>query len=467
MVFAGYLTLAFLITIVELNRKRPLPFDFIFIFNLFFAFCYAIIPIFILLFESDIRGYYHITGYTLLFGNWYTPWLLIATYILFLCGYYSGINTHLSTKLYVKSLISERNILFCIAISSALLLLMVTIYCISKGGVTQTIAKGVLTRLSGVEAEINRFAFLLRIFVPLIPILLYYTFFKSIIQKNEQRSFYRFLFVIILGVFALVAAMRGGRGFIIFNLFGLYFIYCNYKRRIFKVPLILMGSLLLVFIVFGKPLLGTIPYIVTGEFDAIDNFLKVKQQAIAGRGMLVEFVRNATHPINSLQISLSFVDAYKFRYFEDFISAAIRLIPTSLLGISDIPFNTVTFVNTEIITSSTEGGIPPGLLGGFVYMFYIPGLLLGSYFYGVVGRSIQNILLNSLRISNTVLVLHYLLMTSFGFFVFNGDFSILISKNIIMFAYLLIILATSRVFVVRHKPIINCKNSNCTIKKKG
>lgn len=466
MVLAGYLTLAFLISIVEFNRKKPLPFDFVFMFNLWFAGCYAIIPLLILLFESDIRKYYHVMGYTFLFGNWYTPWLLIVAYILFLCGYYSGTNTRFSKKIYVKNRISEGSLLFCIMISTASLLLMVIVYCISNGGLTATIAKGVLTRLTGAEAEIGRFAFLARIFVPLLPILLYYTFYKSIIQKDERRSIYRFLFVIVFGVFFVIAAIKAGRGFIIFTLLGLYFLYCNYKRKIFKAPLLLMGILLLVFVLFGKPLLGTIPYIVTGQFGEIESFLDVKQQVIDDRGMLVEFVRNATHPINSLQISLSYVDAYKYRYFEDFLSAAIRMIPTALFGISDIPFSTVSFVNTKIITSSAEGGIPPGLLGGLVYMLYIPGLLLGCYFYGVLGRSIQNITRNSLRISNTTLVPHYLLIFSFGFFIFNGDIAVFIPKNIILLMFFLIILLTSRIFIVHHKPTGIRKNLGTPLKKR-
>ncbi len=452
MAVIGYLTLAFLILIVELKRKRPLPFDFIFMFNLWFAGSYSIIPILILLFEPTIKDYFLSINYTFLFGNWYTPWLLIASYIIFLYGYYSVINNTLG-KIYIKTLISENLIVYIITFSYVLLLLMVTAYCISNGGLTESITIGIHSRLTGAEAEISRFAFLKRIFVSLSPILLYFTFYKSIIRKYNYRYIYRFYFVIGLCAFAIIASINAGRGYIVFTVLGLYFLYCNYKRRILKMPLVLMGLLLLIFIVFGKPLIGIIPFLITGQYGSIESFLNVKHEALADRGILVELIRNAVHPINSFQISLSCTDRYNFRLLKDIVSAAIRLVPTSLLGIRDIPFNTVTFINSKIISPYADEGIPPGLMGGFVYTLYIPGLFLGSFLYGLIGRTIQNILINSLRISSTALVPHYLLMTSFGLFVFNGDISIFVPKNIMTCLLIVIILMSSKIFIARRKYI--------------
>ena len=196
----------------------------------------------------------------------------------------------------------------------------------------------------------------------------------------------------------------------------------------------------------GDPLFKSIPTFVDFGFNKFwEGFSSESIKQI--NTFTPQFISNFSHPIVSLEVSISktFFEVDP-RFFKDFIIAIFSLIPDKLLGI-ETP-NSIAFLNTYLNYHKYQSIVPPGILGLFWYSLGPAGMFLGMFLFGLIGRSIHNVFTNSFKENKIFSIIYFFPALHFGLFVMSGEPRSTLKGIIIiyLFIYIFITLLSNRCY---------------------
>ncbi len=442
-----YLLLTLIIILVEFNRKKYFTYDFLIAFNFFFLISYAITPMILaaaedpsIYFANDLtKGVYY-------YGDEKTPFLILFSYLIFLAGYY---NTYFRKKLpvfIVKPSFDEKDFIKISPILVAILLFFMVVYIMQFGGIRETIMAAEAYRSD--EYEPPKFGFVQRFF-PANIVLLYYSFFKAFLdeENKEYKLPYLILFAFSFAYFLFVFVLYNSRGYLITTLGGLYIITSMVKKRYYFTQVLLLSLIGIAVIKIGDPLFYAIPELVDNGWESFVTAFwdLVKEEEEEGGFAL--FISNFTHPIISLDLSLQVAGSEEvpFRYFSDFIIAILSLLPDKLVGFKD-PLS-VSNINTILNIGELKGTVLVGILGFFAYSLGVIGVIVGMFFYGVLGGYLSKFFYENYKINKTIVVFAYFFIFYYGYFVFRGDPKITLGEVFILIFIMGVIIFFSEIYI--------------------
>ncbi len=442
-----YLILILIIFIVELNRKKYFTYDFMISFNFFFLISYALTPL-ILASAEDPSVYFanDLTKGVYYYGDGKTPFLILFSYLIFLAGYYNSYFRKTLPVFIIKPKFQESSFIKISPFLVAILLFFMVVYVMQFGGVRETIMAAEAYRSD--EYEPPKFGFVQRFF-PANIVLLYYSFFKAFLdEENEKyKTPYIILFLFSFAYFLFVFVLYNSRGYLITTLGGLYIIMSMVKRRYYFVQVLLLSIIAVAVIEIGDPLFYAIPELIDNGWESfVTAFLDLVKEGEREGGFAL-FISNFTHPIISLDLSLKVAGSEEvpFRYFSDFVIAVLSLLPDKLVGFKD-PLS-VSNINTILNIGELKGTVLVGILGFFAYSLGVAGIVIGMFFYGVLGGYLSKFFYENYKENKTVIVFAYFFIFYYGYFVFRGDPKITLGEVFILIFIIGVILLFSDIYV--------------------
>jgi hypothetical protein len=377
------------------------------------------------------------------FGNFaFTPFVVFGAYLFFLAGYSFTLDQKPKYDIKFKTKFDIDLVVKILPLLYIMLFTFFYIYVSEFGGLMEAIEQAEAYRSGAITY--HKFGFLQRFF-SLNTILFYYLYFKVILEKEQK---YRWIFITLFAVSILLSlmimAVYSSRGFIIFELTGLYIITAMYHKNYFLKYLI--PSIIIAFIVikFGRPLMGSMSDLVLYGFDAFWSGFTSRLDVIEQESQSI--ISNFTHPIVSLEVSLqrSGVDV-DLRYFKDIFYAFFSLLPNQLLGIKDP--QKLMELNSLLLQGQEVEEILPGILGFFSYSLSIVGVLFGSFVYGVVGGLLYKLFISFYHQYKSSLIYIYIISLSYGYFVFRGSPGNLLQEKFILLVVLFVIFFNSKIII--------------------
>ncbi len=437
-----YFLLGLLIIGFEISRKKYFIIDHITLFNFFFFLVYVFTPIALILNGTHLIADDMPYGHEYYGKNPFTSSIVFSAYLFFLLGYSLIMNQKQKYRLIFQTGFNANFTIKLLPFLYLFLFVIMYVYTNEFGGLKETIEQAKAYRSSAIAAHTYAFV---QHFFPLNTILLYYLYFKVFLQKDQNYRAFMIVFLLFSILFSLlVMAIYASRGYVIFEIAGLYIITAMYHKNYFfkyLVPALFVAFLV---IKFGHPLSNSISDLVKYGFDAFWN-------GFIGRIELLEqdktsIISNFTHPIVSLEASLarSGVDI-EFRYFVDIFYAFFALLPNELLGIKD-PENLME-VNTQVLLGMKAEQILPGILGFFSYSLNVIGVFIGSFFYGLFGGYLYKIFISFYQESKTALIYIYFISLTFGYFVFRGAPTATVIEKFILMLTLVTIIFYSKIII--------------------
>ena len=439
-----YFFLGAVIITYEVTRKRYFTIDLITFFNFFFFLIYSFAPCALIiggsgLILSDMPYGKDYFGY-----NFFTPYIVFASYLFFLAGFHTlSFGKHVHNYNF-KFWWSENTIKLILPFAYALIAFFFIIYINGLGGLMKAIELAEAHR-SGVLTY-NKFEFVIH-FLPLNTVLLYYAYYKYFLEKSDYKLFLYYFIVSILFVI-LLTVIKNSRGFLIFQLAGLYILTVNHHKNYFFKYLIPTLISAFIIIKYGKPLFNAMQYLFQDGFDAfVSDFMnRIEEKERDGSSI----VSNFTHPIVSLEASLvhSGYDI-ELRYFRDILNAFLLILPNELLGIKE-PEMLIMEQNTILLQGRAYGIALPALLGLFSYAGNVLGVFIGSYLYGLLGVLLMKLFINLDRALPASLVFTYLFTFAYGYFVFRGVPAQVLNDNFVYFVVIGVLLFASKLKISKN-----------------
>jgi len=422
-----YFLLGVLILTYEVRRKKYFQIDLVTLFNFFFFLIYSFTPAALIiggsgLILSDMPYGKDYFGY-----NVFTPYIVFASYLFFLAGLHTLSLEKQVHRYKFQFWWSETTIKWLLPVSYAMIALFLTVYVAGLGGLMKAIELADAHR-SGVLVY-NKYEFVIH-FLPLNTVLLYYTFYKYFLEKKSSLL-YLFYFIVSMGFVILMTVVENSRGYLIFQVAGLYIIAANHHRDYFLKYLIPTLFVAIIIVKFGKPLFNSMQFLFQDGYDA---FITEFTQRIAYKEQTgASIISYFTHPIVSLEASLvhSGYDI-ELRYFRDIYNAFLLLLPNELLGLKE-PEMLLMEQNTILLQGRAYGIAIPALLGYFSYAGNVIGVFVGSYLYGLIGVALMKLFLNIYRDLPVSIIFIYLMTFAYGYFVFRGVPSQVLNDNFVYF----------------------------------
>jgi hypothetical protein len=423
-----YLVLGFLILYVEFSRKKYFLIDHLSLFHAFFFLVYVFTPLALIFYGEDVVSRDLVYGKYYLWKNPWTAWLIFASYLAFLAGYYWQAPRQTAKRVRLFSRISEDLIMRVMPFVYLFLVGIVFIYVQGEGGLAQAINNAELYRSGVIFAK---YGFLTRLF-PLNQILLFYFFYRLFLKRDRRRPYASLIyFTISVILFLIMVALANSRGFMILTLLGIYIMTAIYYRSYFWRFLIVAVLFGYGVIKYGDPLFHAIPDLVHYGFDTFFATLSERiDRAASGRGSIIA---NFTHPIVSLEVSLALSGSeVAFRYFVDFLQAVVAIVPSALVPIEDPKY--VMILNTELMMGEEVSTVLPGILALFSYSLHGVGMLIGMFLYGMLGGILSEIFKSVYTRYRASLVFIVPLIITYGYFVFRGS-----PRNALMSLFILLV----------------------------
>jgi len=401
------------ICIVEFTRKKGFKYDFFSVLNFIYVLVYVVTPLYytaqseISINDATESLFYSILGYQFILAGW-------------ILGQKKRNKTRILND-DQKIKIDKKWIIISIY-AFWISIISFTILTISRGGISNAIAQGALSRYSIEEVESSSFAFLSRIvaLLPFLSLIFFYFFLKRKEFSYPNKILFYFYFSLSMSVLqAFISASRGG----LLRIFLMYLLLTTLlKANINFKKLIFFCVFFVLFVSYGKQTFYAVSnYFYSGEsisesFNYLNDARKTDEQS---KGDLI--FREFSHPSLSINAAVKYneVDG-RYTYFRDFTWSILRIIPQRLTTFLDRP-EPINVINTHQLRNNFGGGIPPGLIASFYYSLGTIGVVLGGLFYGYLGRYLNDILI--VKINSSPLYLTFFIYFSFfyGFFVTNGD----------------------------------------------
>ncbi len=436
-----YFLLGAIIFIHEFTRKKIFKIDLITFFNFFFFLIYSFTPIMLILVGSHLIMENMPYADEYFRKNIYTPYIIFSAYLFFLAGFHLFSIVDGRYRYKFSFWWNQKSIEFMLPISYLILYLLFLVYIMEFGGLMRTIELAQAYRSD--TLTYNKFAFVAKFF-PLNTLLLYYTFYKYFLERSGGRVYLLYFTISVIFLF-LVTVIQSSRGFLIFQLAGLYFIVANYYKDLFLKYLIPVLFSTFFIIEYGRVLFNSIGYIFSDGYDTfIAEFIyRVELKEEVGASIISNF----THPIVSLDASLA-RSGYDIplRYFRDIVDMFLLILPNELLGIKE-PDMVLMELNTLLLQGREKEVILPAILGFFSYAGSVVGIFIGSFIYGVLGLVLLQFFIDIYREYKSSIIFIYIFSLAYGYFVFRGVPSQILDDNFVHFMALAFLLLFVRVSI--------------------
>lgn len=311
------------------------------------------------------------------------------------------------------------------------------VYASSFGGFLNAISYGAVLRYTGaknMDIQGSVVALYLIGMVYVVLVISQYKLYQTSKYKNKYRVVL-FCAVVVVLSYSLINASRGA----IFNIVMLMmFIHFNVRglkvtpRKIILV--IAFFSFGLMITTYGKSVIGLTASIFRSEDESADYSSIEKKEAtyVFGRTVM-EF----SHPIKSIGVVLD--HDLDYNLMKHFILAPLHLVPTRLLGLSDVKPFRITEINTYLLTGDSEGGIPPGLVASFWYGGGLVGVLTGCMLFGGFIGWLQRQCYSFLSAYPSSMPIVLYIFFRVAWFINNGDLSVFL-KHLFHFLIFLMVL---------------------------
>lgn len=344
-----------------------------------------------------------------------------------------------------KVVITENRKFRFLAISTAISVVSLIFYAKAFGGFRDALSYGALQRFSGQQHVELADSVIALYFVGIAAVVFAYSFWE--ICKNARSKYkYICLLLVCASVVVVFGLIHGGRG-VIFNLLLIViFLYVNVHNiswqvlRISTIKLFfllsIVSGLFLLVTTHGKTIIGSISSGFRG--DGIDGIYSIAGGSKGVSYIWGRLISEFSHSIKSIGVLVSNSNT-EWNLFYHFWVAPLHLIPTRLLGIeADKPFR-ITEVNTEMLTGSSVGGIPPGIIASLWYGAGFSGVLLGMIVYGIALGWFQRQCYAVIKVYPAAIPIVLYAFYVSSFFVMNGDPSVFLKHNFAFIVFLLLV----------------------------
>lgn len=447
MVAVAFLLISVLIAVQEVTRIRRATFDFLFFFNVSFVVYFGLAPLHLLTGGESFAGLPNIyqdyfrgdrESQSLLLKS---AIIIVGVYGMVLFGFFriaarSGVHLRLET-------IERRRVLAAISICGAVGAIALVLYVAQFPDWSSAFLKAALIR-SGAERTEGSLLFLRNV-SPLLATAAVLVF-AIWLDRTRAASSYRLssLLVVLILLGALAVLTQGSRRAWLIYALEFYLVAANYRERTYAVwgailvviglALIIMGDVLALALAAGGRMLA--------NFDPA--------LPLGNLGVLYAAVwRDFTLPYLE---TLAVIDRFEGlpRLFVDFPYALIQLIPERILPLElPQPLSAETTLLITGIPVSAIAEVPPALIGFFWISGYLPGVVLGSLLFGLVGRKTETFLLDAARRQAVVMVLFTWCGFAWAYFIREGVPYMLLTERFPWFLAGLLILGVSRIRIDR------------------
>jgi hypothetical protein len=191
---------------------------------------------------------------------------------------------------------------------------------------------------------------------------------------------------------SLYLVVNAGRGAIL--TFILVLVFANYLYTEKKVKLrtwVIITLLIAIGIIYLRPLLTSLSSLKDGFSTFISEFSRRAHTGKADITSIKDMIFNVSYYLEHKYVSLeTAINAiaegrYEFNFFVDIWAAAIAVFPSVILPFSKP--NSIDTYNTMLILGTTANGvIPPGGVAFGYYSLGLVGVIIFSFFVGIVGK---------------------------------------------------------------------------------
>ncbi|PPS39828.1 O-antigen polymerase [Chroococcidiopsis sp. TS-821] len=386
MLDSAYLVLLALIVFIEIFREKSSKFDFLTLFNIYFALMYPL-PAFLLAFDFANAASSLGAGISLYTNKLQTVLAIFVGYFLVVIGFYSKSAIAWGQKMSLKTRHNNSVLIYAVAL---LLFSSISIYVygLQYGSFINALSQASLIRARAVEGGALVFFKHFTLFaMPASYLLASVVFFQKDKKINPLLILLIFIFSVIVAVIAIT--LTGGRGYLINYFLCFYLVYILKNRKVSWTFNIVFGIFAVFFLFYGKVFFFSLTALPQG-FDAVVNtFVKTIESDSGSDFNFYQFMYNFQFPVHSLEVALH--RDYELRWFVDILYAFASLIPQRLLGV--VPPETIMYYNTQYIIGNNDFSIPTGFLAFGVYSLWWPGLFIVTFTYGWIGRYLQTMLI--------------------------------------------------------------------------
>jgi hypothetical protein len=319
----------------------------------------------------------------------------------------------------------ERSEFTLVLLGLAVSILALGLFASSYGGFANALAFGALQRYTGRElVEVSDSALALY-FVNIGSVVIAIAQYKIYVAPALRRRYAAVLAAgfVVVTVYGLIHASRGA----LFNI-ALLMLVVHFNMRGFRLStgrilvLTLVAFMGVWFAAYGKAALAAVATIVREGGDAVELIERRETGYVSGR-LIAEF----SHPSMSLaRVTEAGISPNWMRHF---VVAPVHLVPSRLLGSTGSRPYRITEENTQLLTGSPVGGVPPGLLASLWYGGGLAGLVLGCLLYGAflgqAQRQLRQVVLAYPAVFPVALYAYYRI----AWFVNNGDLSIFLKHT--------------------------------------
>lgn len=418
----AYIGLLLFIIIFEFARYKETKFDFLSLFNLFFALMYPISGLGFTMTKLFTGSPILIAGKLISNYTLQIPLAIFITYILVVIGFYSTSARKFGSKISFQS--RNNQLVYGLAFSLLILAcISIAIYSSQYGGFLEAISKNNLIRAGAVQG--GSFVFLMRF--------LYIAFFAAylfasllFIKKNNEKKqtlTILFIFSVITAFFASI--MVGARATMVMAFMNFYLTYLIYKNKL-ALPIIIPGIFFIfLFVIYGKSFFYSLSGLPDGYVEVVTRF----QQAVSTSGnqglILTKFFKIFDYSFDSLYAAFNHPN--QIRLFSDWFYGFASFLPDRLVKIEVPP--TVSFYNTQYLLGHNQYDIPPGFIASCIYSWSWTGIIIFSFSYGWLGRYLQTIMENHLNKIYWIPFVYVAIAQAWADFFASGDTTIFLHSN--------------------------------------
>lgn len=427
-----YIALGLLIGLFELFRRKVYIFDALFFVNANYLLFYSITPIVLIVIPEwqDQVGLFRY--YAVDLERTDLALICLIGYLFLVLGWLS-VNS-LKAKPFQMRL-SKRDAERFALIGLVLGIMAFFAYASAMGGVLNAILYGSAIRYGRIDAElldVGKGEVFKHFMLSLNLVFLYYI--SRLFQGESLKGLGRIFFVvsgIVLMLYLLSASSRGAFVGLLLAVFVIWTykdrnrkqfgqLFLQYRRFFFflLIPILI--------VVYGKQFFWALPDLISGGVNQFIAEFLVLQELRLGDGTNIfrdSFLKESSHGLVSLSAVIDhFVDKEGYLWFRDYWLLPLHIIPANLLGLTiELP-PTVSAVNTEIIQGYLVASSPPAVLAMAIYNAGFLGVL-SLFFYGAVGRVIQEKFIQTENSPARDLLLFYFAYL-YGGFIGNADIKV-------------------------------------------
>lgn len=452
-----FISLLVYIIVWELKRAKRYPFDVMSFINIAFSIIYVATPIILIAVPGipansiTIRENFSDTSTALIL-------VLIAYFSLQLGWLAAPRNLHILAPA-KSNLFNDKQMKRLCYLGLVVAAGAFYAYIQAYGGLLPALALGALSRFDTSVKEAMEFgeSSVAVYLISIVQVVGLYSFYRVFLKKprTDRKAFYLCAFIGSLVIMVLSAIITAGRGALLMPILYCYFAAAISGKRFYVIRFALLLVLAIPFIMVGKTLYADISALagdrsVSSELSLLDQSTDQDDY-----GMIGKVAQDEAHGFISIQRALHELDRRtNYTWMSQFVSWPLQIIPRKLIGVQfEKPLGISEF-NSDLL-GRHGGGIPPGLIASFIYGAGMPGVILGMFFYGFVGRLLQGSMGKWLATYPGSIAIVVPLIVPYGLFVTNGDPSVFIKGafGVLIAVFWLLLMARLKTGGNRARPV--------------